>query len=170
MNHQSITAEGIAKRKNSQIPWNSSIEIGDLVFAHEEEYLMYNPRKITLNQMEMLIAIAPPTLSNPVLKTKAQQRGIWKTRVAQELKSIGRSMLCIWKYLTSGCNIAYAKSAGRSQIVNLPASCAIRGSCPVKTSMFSMLIQMKDTGRQTNMREKIAVYVCIPILWYCFAP
>ena len=95
MNHQIITAEGIAKRKNSQIPWNSSIEMGARVFAQAGEYLMYNPRKITFNHIEMLIANAPPILFIPVWNTKAQQRGIWIQRVTQELISMGRSRLCI---------------------------------------------------------------------------
>lgn len=152
-----MTAEGTAKRKNSPIPRNISIEIEARVFAHAEEYLMYNPRKITFNQIEMLIAIAPPILFSSVLKTKAQHSRTWITRVTQELKSMGRSKLCIWKYRTSGCRIAYAKSAGTSQIVNLPASCAIRGSWPTNTRIFSMLIQMKDNGMQTIMRENMAV-------------
>jgi len=84
--------------------------------------------------------------------------------VTQELANMGRSKLWIWKYRTNGCRIAYAKSAGTSQIVNFPASWEIRGSWPMKTSMVSMLIQRRDTGIETKMRENIAVYVCIPIL------
>ena len=95
MNHQIITAEGIAKRKNSQIPWNSSIDTGARVFSHAGEYLMYNTRKITFNHIEMLIANAPPTLLSSVLNTKAQQRGMWRQRVTQEVASMGRSRLCI---------------------------------------------------------------------------
>ena len=49
--------------------------MGARVFAHAEEYLMYNPRKITFDHIEMLTANAPPTLLRLVLNTKAQQRG-----------------------------------------------------------------------------------------------
>ena len=73
-NHQTITAEGIAKRKNSHIPLNSSIEMGARVFAHAEEYLMYNTRKITFDHIEMLTANAPPTLLRLVLNTKAHDQ------------------------------------------------------------------------------------------------
>ena len=75
-NYQIIKAEGIAKRKNSPIPWNRSIEIGTRVFWQAEEYFMYNPSKITFNQYEILIATAAPSFSSPDLNTKTQHRGI----------------------------------------------------------------------------------------------
>jgi hypothetical protein len=56
--YQIITAEGIAKRKNSPIPWNISIEIGTRVFALVN--FMYNPSKITFNQYDRPIANAAP--------------------------------------------------------------------------------------------------------------
>lgn len=87
--YQIITADGIAKRKNSPIPWNISIETGTRVFAQAEEYFMYNKRKITFNHFEMLIANAPPTFSSPDLNTKNQHRGICKRRVTTEFRSIG---------------------------------------------------------------------------------
>ena len=76
----------------------------------------------------MLIANAPPTLFCLVLNTKTQQRGMRTHRVTQDVISIGRSKLYTLKYRTNGCRIAYAKSAGISQIMNFPASFAIRGS------------------------------------------
>jgi len=66
----------MAKRKNSHIPLNSSKEMGARVFAHAEKYLMYNPRIITFDHVEMLTAKAPPTLFSLVLNTRTQQRGI----------------------------------------------------------------------------------------------
>lgn len=56
---------------------------------------MYNPRKITFNQYEIPTATADPTFFSPDLYTKAQQRGIWKQRVAQELISMGMIKLCV---------------------------------------------------------------------------
>lgn len=58
--YQIITAEGIAKRKNSPIPWKISIEMGALVFAQALLYFMYNPSKITFNQYDIPIAKAAP--------------------------------------------------------------------------------------------------------------
>ena len=74
--YQSIAAEGIARHRNSLIPWNNSIEIGTRVFSQAEEYFMYNPSKITFNQYEILIATAAPSLSSLVLNTKTQHRGM----------------------------------------------------------------------------------------------
>ena len=136
--YQIIIAEGMAKRKNSPIPWKISIEIGTRVFLQAEEYVMYNPSKITFNQYEIPIATAAPRFSSPDLNTKIQHRGMWKHKTTQELISIGLTRLCVWKYLTSGWSVAYAKSAGISHIVNFPASCEIRGSWPMKLRNFPM--------------------------------
>ena len=80
--------------------------MGARVFAQEGEYLMYSPRKITFNQYEMPMHNAAPTFFSPDLYTNAQQRGIWKQRVAQELMSMGIMKLCVWKYLVSGWRVA----------------------------------------------------------------
>ena len=75
-NYQTIIAEGIAKWKNSPIPWNSSLEIGTRVFLQAEEYFTYNPSKITFNQYEIPIAKAAPRFPSPDLNTKTQHSGM----------------------------------------------------------------------------------------------
>lgn len=101
-NHQTITAEGIAKVKKSRIPRNSSIEMTPRVFSHLGENFMYNPSKITFNQYDRLIDNAPPRFLSPALYTMNQQSGMWKQRVMQEKMTMGITKLCAWKYLTSG--------------------------------------------------------------------
>lgn len=98
--YQIITAEGIAKRKNSPIPRNISIEIGTLVFELALVYFMYSPSKITFNQYDIPMANAAPRCPSLDLYTKTQHRGIWKQRVTQELTSKGMIKLCVWKYRT----------------------------------------------------------------------
>ena len=75
-NYQTIIAEGIAKRKNSPIPWNSCLEIVTRVFLQAEEYFAYNPSKIIFNQYEIPIAKAAPTFPSPDLNTKTQHSGM----------------------------------------------------------------------------------------------
>lgn len=61
INYQIMTAEGTAKRKKSLIPWNISNEIGALVLAKEDEYLIYKLRMLRFNQIEAPMANAAPT-------------------------------------------------------------------------------------------------------------
>lgn len=94
INYQTIQAEGIAKRKNSLMPKETSFENSTArVFSQAEEYFMYNPSNSTLNQDDEQMANAAPILPNFTLKNRAQQIGTWKHSVANELKSIGRIML-----------------------------------------------------------------------------
>lgn len=95
-------AEGIAKRKNSLIPWNNSIETGTRVFSQAEEYLIYNPSKMTFNQLEIPSATAAPRLSKPDLNIKTQLIGTCKQRLTQAHPSMGMIKLCVWKNLISG--------------------------------------------------------------------
>jgi hypothetical protein len=92
-NYQTMPAEGIANRKNSLMLRKTSFENRARVFSQAEEYFMYNPSKKTLNQNDKLMANAAPTLPKFNLKTRAQEMGIWRHRVAHEVKSIGRIML-----------------------------------------------------------------------------
>ena len=90
-----MIAEGMAKRKNSPMQLKISIEIGARDFAQAEEYLIYNTRKVTFNQFEIQIANAPPRFCSPDLNTNAQQRGICKETVTEELMTIGIIRLCV---------------------------------------------------------------------------
>ena len=81
-------------RKNSPIPWNSSIDTGTRVFAQLEEKIMYNPSKSTFNQYDIPIASAAPMFSSPNFNTSAQEITMWKQMVAQELMSKGLVKLC----------------------------------------------------------------------------
>lgn len=98
---QIITAEGMAKQKNSLVPWNSSIEFGVLILTQAEENITYNPNQITLNQYVIPIANAAPTCPSPNLNTKPQQVGMKKIREAIELRNKGRIKLCACKKRTS---------------------------------------------------------------------
>ena len=78
------------------------MESGDRVNAHEGENFMYKARKATFNHIDKPIATAPPRFCNPDLNTKAQHRGMWRQRVAQELITIGITKLWDWKKRTRG--------------------------------------------------------------------
>lgn len=67
----------------------TSFEKGMRVFSQAEEYFMYNPSMVALNQYDKPLAKAAPVIPSLKLKVKAQQRGTWKHSVAQEVKSIG---------------------------------------------------------------------------------
>jgi hypothetical protein len=88
-----MAAEGIANRKNSLMLKKTSFENTARVFSQAEENFMYNPSNKIFNQHEKLMANAAPALPKFTLKIRAQQRGMWKHRVAHEVKSIGRIML-----------------------------------------------------------------------------
>ena len=51
------------------------------------------PSKNTFNRYDETLNVVASILPNFNLKTIAQQRGIWKQRVAHELKSLGRIRL-----------------------------------------------------------------------------
>ena len=91
----------MAKRKNSLIPLNNSMEMETRVILQAEEYLIYTPSKITFIQYEAPMANAAPRLPNPDLKTSIQQRPIWKQTVIVELITSGLIKLCIKKYRTN---------------------------------------------------------------------
>lgn len=89
MSYQTITAEGIAKRKNSLIVRKTSLENETRVFSQVGEYFTKSMSKITLNQYDIPMESAAPAFPRFNLKIKAQQRGKWKSRDAIELQSIG---------------------------------------------------------------------------------
>lgn len=90
-----MTADGMAKWKNSPTPSNTSIEMGTQVFAQVEEYFMHKKRSITFEHIDTSMATAAPRLFSPDLNTSSQQRGMWTQRVAQEVMSMGMIKLCI---------------------------------------------------------------------------
>ena len=63
------------------------------VFSQAEEYFMYTPNTSPSNDYDEAEANAAALLPNFDLKTRIQQKGIWKHRAANELKSIGRIRL-----------------------------------------------------------------------------
>ena len=63
------------------------------VFSQAEEYFMYTPNTSKSNDYDEAEANAAALLPNFDLKTRIQQKGIWKHRATNELKSIGRIRL-----------------------------------------------------------------------------
>ena len=77
-NYQTIPAEGTAKRKNSLMLKRTSFENTARVFSQAEEYFMYTPSMSTSNKYDEAEANAAALLPNFNLKTRVQQKGIWK--------------------------------------------------------------------------------------------
>ena len=63
------------------------------VFSQAEEYFMYTPNTSKSNDYDEAEPDAAALLPNFDLKTRIQQKGIWKHRAANDLKSIGRIRL-----------------------------------------------------------------------------
>ena len=71
----------------------TSFENTARVFSQAEGYFIYTPSTSTSNNYDEAEANAAALLPNFDLKMRIQQKGIWKHRAANELKSIGRIRL-----------------------------------------------------------------------------